>query len=141
MGYYCGQVNCCFGMMLRMLAGYPLLLLSLRSIPHMLTLPWDLSIRHPSSDSLKMLEISRAVWHKHSDRGIPPLITQKFLNGFEHTTQHSYSTTTKLWYLFCVPRKIDLPRPSLTDLTEHFADESAHDAVASKVVLRWILHE
>ena len=82
----------------------------------------------------------RAVWHKHSDRGISPQVTQKFLNGFNITTQHNYSVQTKLWYLFCAPRKIDPLRLSLTELTEHFAEESTRDAIVSKVVLRWILH-
>ena len=84
---------------------------------------------------------SRALWHSHRGSGISTDITNHLLKGIPPGTRRSYSTYTRLWYLFYEPRSIDPLHPSRNDILEHFAEESKRDASKSKSTLKWILPE
>ena len=53
----------------------------------------------------------------------------------------TYSSYTKVWYLFAQPRKIDPLQPTVSDLAEYFSQEVRRDVSSLKTVLQCIIHD
>ena len=79
-----------------------------------------------------------ALWHKYSSAKVPQSTIECILESF-HGKDNTYAVRTKLWYLYCQPRKIDPLNPTYQHILEHLTEETYRDTASSQSCLTWIL--